>query len=84
MWACMQAIHGSRKEYMESYLPDLEARKQRVRDAEAKRRAADMDRIERDVQAGRHGTVAPLFGEDTEGAVPARPDSDDGNDAGGA
>lgn len=84
----MQAIHASRKEYTESYRPDLEARKQRVRDAEAKRRAADMERIERDVRAGRHGTVGPLFGDDGEGVAPATPgDHDnggDGSDAEGA
>lgn len=60
----MQAIHNSRTEYYGSYLPDLEARKQRTRDAEAQRRAEDMARIERDVRAGQHGTVGPLLGDD--------------------
>lgn len=60
----LAAIHNSRTEYYGSYRPDLEARKQRTRDAEAQRRAADMARIERDVRAGQHGTVGPLLGDD--------------------
>eukprot|EP00892_Ulva_mutabilis_P000331 jgi/Ulvmu1/10299/UM060_0101.1 len=65
----LAAIHSSRTEFEQSYMPDLEARKQRVRDAEAKRRADDMARIARDIAAGQHGTVTPLFG-DAEEAAP--------------
>ena len=74
----VQAIQGSRREYAESYLPDLEARKQRSRDAEAKRQQEDMARIARDVQAGQHGTVTPLFGSNDEG----RRDDEGRGDAG--
>ena len=65
----LQAIQHGRQEYYEGYKVDLDNRKQQMKEAEERRRAAEMAKIREDIASGIHGEVKPIMGAagDTQG-----------------
>jgi hypothetical protein len=69
----LQAIQRGREEYNSGYKVDLEARKQQRLEEEARRQAAEMEKVRADIMSGDHGTVRTV--------IPGRGDEAAFNDA---